>query len=49
MARLANDIDQSQVKRIFEVLSQETNIFQGYGLPDIEEIMGLLKVCQFKK
>ena len=48
-SKLGNDVDTGQVKRIFEVLQQETKIFEHCSSTDIEEIVTLLRVLQYKK
>ena len=47
--RLGHDIDQGQIKRIFEIMSQETKIFEGYTAEDMDEITSIFKILQYKK
>lgn len=47
--RLGHDIDQGQIKRIFEIMGQESTIFDGYSVEDMDEIMSVFKILQFKK
>jgi hypothetical protein len=47
--RLNNDIDNSQVKKIFEVLREETDIFKGFSQEEINNLLVVFKVLQFKK
>ena len=34
--RLVSDVDGSQTKRIFEVLAEETDIFEGFSMAEID-------------
>ena len=49
MARIISDIDNSQIKRILDVLATETDMFVGYSNQEIEELVGVLRVVNFKK
>ena len=48
MARLVSDLDMSQTKKIFEVLANDTRIFKGCNHAEMEEIMSVFKVLDFK-
>jgi hypothetical protein len=49
MPRLASDIDNTQTKRIFDVLKEETTIFEGYSSSDVEQMSSLFKILTFQK
>ena len=49
MARLSSDVDMSQVKKVFEVISTDTTIFKGCQPLEIDEMLQVLKICNFKK
>ena len=47
--RLLSDIDSAQSKRILELIQTETNVFKGFAPGDLDEILTVLKIVQFKK
>lgn len=47
--RLATDIDASQAKRIFEILYEETNLFLGFSMVEVEAMSTIFKFLSFKK
>ena len=47
--RLSTDIDANQAKRIFDVLYEETNLFQGYSAAEVEAMSTVFKFLSFKK
>lgn len=47
--KLLSDIDAAQSKRILELISTETNIFNGFAPGDMDEILTVLKIVTFKK
>lgn len=47
--RLATDIDANQAKRIFEILYEDTDIFQGFSLADIDGMSQVMKFLSFRK
>lgn len=47
--RLINDLDPQQIKRIFDVLREETNIFEGLSYEDVQNLQLIFRVLQFKK
>jgi len=49
MARLTSDIDIAQTKRIFDIIRSDTQTFKGFSMADIEDMLKVLKVCEFKK
>ena len=50
MAKIINDVDMPQIKRIFDVLATDSPALSKYCTPaDIEELLKVLKVCDFKK
>jgi hypothetical protein len=42
--RLSSDLDATQSKRILELLSTDTNVFDGFTASDMEEILHVLKL-----
>ena len=42
--RLGNDLDANQIKKIFEVLREETFIFKGLSLEDVVLLQSVFKV-----
>ena len=48
-SRLINDIDANQTKRIFEILLTDSNVFRGYSFSDLEEMLEVLRVVQYRK
>ena len=49
MARLVSDVDNTQSKRIFELIQTDTKVLDSFGPGDIDEVLNVLKVLQFKK
>ena len=49
MSKLISDIDAAHMKRIFEIMQQDTEIFRKYSNPEIEEMLQLFKCLTFKK
>lgn len=49
MPKINSDIDGNQIKRIFEVLREETNLFDGYTSAEVENMSTLFKVLNFQK
>ena len=47
--RLINDVDTAQIKKIFEVLREETKIFEGYSNEDVQSLQNVMKVLSFKR
>ena len=47
--RLGSDIDAGYAKKIFDLISTETNIFTGFAPADFDEILHVLKIVTFKK
>lgn len=47
--RLSTDVDANQAKRIFEVLYEETDIFAGYSMAEVEGMSQIFKFLSFKK
>ena len=47
--RLISDIDAAQAKRIFDILYEETAIFRGFALSEVEAMSGVFKFLSFKK
>ena len=47
--RLSTDIDPTQAKRIFEVLYEETSIFNGFSAAEVEAMAGVFKFLSFRK
>ena len=47
--RLVTDIDASQAKRIFEIIYEETAIFQGFSMAEVEAMSAVFKILSFKK
>ena len=47
--RLATDIDASQAKRIFEILYEETSLFHGFSMAEVEAMSTIFKFLSFKK
>lgn len=49
MSRLTHDIDNTQLKRIVEILAADCDTFSGYTVADLEEMLTVLKVVSFKQ
>jgi hypothetical protein len=49
MPKINSDIDSNQIKRIFEVLREETTLFDGYTAAEVELMSTLFKVLSFSK
>lgn len=47
--RLINDVDQAQVKRVFEVLREETNMFEGMSQEDVNQLQLVFKFLNFRR
>lgn len=47
--RLINDVDLTQVKRIFEVLREETNLFEGMTQDEMIQIQNVFKFLNFRR
>ena len=47
--RLVTDIDANQAKRIFEILYEETSLFNGFAASEIEAMSLVFKFLSFKK
>ena len=49
MPRIVSDIDVNQTKRIFEVLRDETTLFEGMTQQEVNLVSGLFKILTFSK
>lgn len=49
MPKINSDIDANQIKRIFEVLRDETYLFEGFTAIEVELMSTLFKVLNFQK
>jgi hypothetical protein len=47
--RLITDIDANQAKRIFEILYEETNLFNGFAASEVEAMSLIFKFLSFRK
>eukprot|EP00347_Sterkiella_histriomuscorum_P003182 403365276 len=47
--RLVNDLDANQIRKIFEVLREETHIFKGLSLEEVLSMLNVFKVLTFKR
>lgn len=47
--RLSTDLDASQAKRIFGILYEDTDIFNGFSLAEVEAMATVFKFISFKK
>lgn len=47
--RLITDLDANQAKRIFEILYEDTTIFQGFAATEVEAISQVFKFLHVKK
>lgn len=47
--RLINDVDSAQVRRIFEILREETNLFDGLAQEDVISLQTVFKFLTFKR
>jgi len=47
--RLSTDIDVNQAKRIFEILYEETSLFNGLAASEVEAMSVIFKFLSFKK
>ena len=47
--RLINDVDTAQVRRIFEILREETNLFEGLASDDVLSLQTVFKFLTFKR
>jgi len=47
--KLATDIDAAQAKRIFEVIYEDSEIFKGFSLAEVDAMSTVFKLLSFKK
>jgi CRP-like cAMP-binding protein len=47
--RLTSDIDANQIKRIFDVLREETVIFEGMSAEEVASLQTVFKVLSFRR
>ena len=47
--RLVADIDANQAKRIFEIIYEDTDLFQGFSAHEVEAISQVFKFLSFRK
>ena len=47
--RLAADIDASQAKRIFEILYEDSDLFAGFSVAEVDSISQVFKFLSFRK
>ena len=47
--RLLSDVDSGQIKRIFDVLRDETLIFAGMSQEEVSSLQTVFKVISFKR
>ena len=47
--RLSSDIDASQAKRILSILYEDSDIFAGFSLAEVEAMYSVFKFIAFKK
>jgi len=47
--RLLSDVDSGQIKRIFDVLREETLIFSGMSQEEVNSLQTVFKVISFKR
>ncbi len=47
--KLISDCDANQAKRIFEILAEDSDIFEGFSSKEIEDFSGVFKLLTFKK
>ena len=47
--KLTNDIDAAQVKRIFELLREETLVFAGMTLDEVTSLQNVFRVLNFRR
>ena len=49
MAKLTSDVDNAQIKRIFEILKSDSQIFDGLSVTEVEELQEVMRVVNFAK
>ena len=47
--KLVTDVDAAQAKRIFEILYEDSDIFQGFSLAEVDAMSAIFKLLSFKK
>jgi len=47
--RLINDVDSTQIKRVFDVLRDETPLFDGLSQEDVLSLQQVFKVLTFRR
>ena len=47
--RLINDIDGNQIKRVFDLLRDETTLFQGLSQEEVASLQTVFRVLTFRK
>ena len=47
--KLVTDVDAAQAKRIFEIVYEDTDIFQGYSMAEVDAMSAIFKFLSFKK
>ena len=47
--KLVTDVDAAQAKRIFEILYEDSDIFQGFSMAEVDAMSAIFKLLSFKK
>jgi len=47
--KLINDVDLAQVKRVFEVLREETSLFEGMTTDEVAALQTVFKFLNFRR
>jgi signal-transduction protein with cAMP-binding, CBS, and nucleotidyltransferase domain len=47
--RLTSDVDANQIKRIFDVLREETMLFEGLNAEEVAQLQTVFKILTFRR